>query len=225
MRDVFHACLVKGAELTGSFDLPCIESCNEIPKNIIQFSHCNGIDDYRQFVHFYENDDKYERLWNYPRRYIKIIKRFDGVITPDFSLYRSMSLAQQIWNTYRNRVLGFWINNQGIPTIPNVRYGDERTYDFCFDGIPKNSIIAIGMHGCAKHPMDIKYHQSGIEETINRLHPCMILLYGAVPGEIRLLLEQKKQSFIKLKSGIAKIYSRENDKQYPLFDIKNGGAA
>jgi hypothetical protein len=112
-----------------------------------------------------------------------------------------------------------------IPTIPNVRYGDESTYNFCFDGIPKNSVIAIGTHGCAKHRLDIQSHQSGIEETIKRLHPCMILLYGAVPDEIKLLLEQKGQNFIKIRSNTTEIYSREDKKQYSLFGDKNEGVA
>jgi hypothetical protein len=94
VRDVFHAYLIKGSTLTGSFDLPCIESCNEIPEKLIPFSHINDVNDYNRFIHFSENDDRYECFWNYPRRYIKIIQKFDGVITPDFSLYRSMPMAQ-----------------------------------------------------------------------------------------------------------------------------------
>ncbi|MGL4483980.1 MAG: DUF4417 domain-containing protein, partial [Anaerovoracaceae bacterium] len=135
-------------------------------------------------VHFYEPDSKFERLWKRPRTYINKLKRFDGVITPDFSLYREMPLCMQVWNTYRNRALGYWLSKNEIPIIPNVRWGDERTYDFCFDGVNKNSIVAIGTHGCIKRKEDKYYFQLGLLEMLKRLSPHSIIVFGAMPSTI-----------------------------------------
>ena len=66
----------------------------------------------------------------------------------------------QQWNTYRNRAIGCWLQDNGIPTIVDVRWGDERTFPFCCAGAPKNSIIAIGSHGCIKRLQERPYRDS-----------------------------------------------------------------
>ena len=43
--------------------------------------------DFDSWVVFYEADKYFERLWNNPKQYISKLKRFQGVITPDFSIY------------------------------------------------------------------------------------------------------------------------------------------
>lgn len=54
---------------------------------------------------------------------------------PDFSLYREMPLAMQIWNTYWNRTIAYWLQSNGVDIVPNVRWGDERTYRLAFEGL------------------------------------------------------------------------------------------
>ncbi|MEI8083290.1 MAG: DUF4417 domain-containing protein, partial [Actinomycetes bacterium] len=34
---------------------------------------------------FYEDDYRFNRLWNDPERYIRRLARFAGVVSPDFS--------------------------------------------------------------------------------------------------------------------------------------------
>jgi hypothetical protein len=218
LRDVFHAYLVNGAQFTGKEEFPFIESCNEIPKNLLPFSRMKKATDYNQFIHFYEEDRDIERFWNNPKEYLQRIKKFRGIITPDFSVYRDMPLVQQKWNTYRGRALGFWLQKQGVDIIPNIRYGDERTYKFCFDGMPQNSVIAIGTHGCIKHAEDISYHIKGIKETIKQLSPRAILVYGAFPDDVFTIPRYQGHNIVVYKSNTAKIFSKENEKTYPLFD-------
>lgn len=149
-KDVFHAFLVKNATYDTNLEIPCIKPDNCIPQKLISFSKAIGGKDYDCFVHFYEDDASFERIWNNPQKYIPILKKYKGIITPDFGIYRDMPLVMQQWNTYRNRAIGCWLQDNGIPTIANVRWGDERTFSFCCAGAPKNSIIAIGSHGCIK---------------------------------------------------------------------------
>lgn len=115
---------------------------------------------------------------------IERIKNFSGVISPDFSLYRNMPLVMQMWNTYRGRAIARWLSENGIEVIPNIRWGDERTYDFCFDGIEKNSIVAVGSHGAIKAKEDRRYFKKGLDEMITRLSPGTIIVYGAAPDDI-----------------------------------------
>lgn len=90
----------------------------------------------------------------------------------------------QMWNTYRGRAIATWLQNNGIEVIPNVRFGDERTFSFCFDGVEENKTVAVGTHGCIKNKIDREYFIKGLEELVKQLSPKTIIVYGAAPDEI-----------------------------------------
>ena len=150
--DVFHAFLVENADYDGYYELPVIRTSDHLPDKVIIFSKAMSKtwDDFDCWVVFYEHDRDFERLWNKPRQYLDKLKKFKGIISPDFSLYRNMPLIMQMWNTNRSRAIAVWLQNNGVEVIPNVRFGDERTFSFCFDGIEENKTVAVGTHGCIK---------------------------------------------------------------------------
>ena len=41
-----------------------------------------------------------------------------------------------------NRAVGAYLQEQGLNVIPNIRWQDKRSYDFCFDGVEKHQIPA-----------------------------------------------------------------------------------
>ena len=45
------------------------------------------------------------------RKYLNILSKYGGVITPDYSLYRDMPLSMQIWNIFRSRALGSYLQS------------------------------------------------------------------------------------------------------------------
>ena len=184
--DVFNAFLVENAAYDGQIELPCIKTSNKIPNRVITFSKAmeKSMTDYDYWIIFFEHDVKFERLWNNPKRYLNKLKKFNGIISPDFSLYRNMPLVMQEWNTYRSRALAAWLQDNGVEVIPNIRWGDERTFDFCFDGVEKNKTVAVGTHGCIKNPTDRAYFKIGLSELVNRLNPIRIIVYGSVSDDI-----------------------------------------
>ena len=92
-KDVFHAFLVTNATYDGDLEMPCIKSVDKVPNKLIVFSKAIRSKDLNGFVHFFEDDVNFERVWKQPNKYLPILERFDGVITPDFSLYRDMPLV------------------------------------------------------------------------------------------------------------------------------------
>lgn len=182
-KDVFHAFLVSDAEYAGTNEIPVLFPTYQTPNRMIAFSKAIKTRDYNQWVHFYEDDCLIERLWNNPKKYLPILQRFKGVILPDFSLYRDMPLAMQIWNIYRSRALGHWLQSNEISVIPNIRYGDERTYQICCDGVSENCVIAIGTHGTMKKLVDRRYLLQGLDVVVERLHPTDIIVYGTAPDK------------------------------------------
>ncbi len=183
-KDVFRSFLVKNATYDGSLEMPCINSVDAIPNKLTVFSKSIRIKDFNSFVHFFEDDVEFERIWNAPNRYLPILRKFDGVITPDFSLYRDMPLVMQEWNTYRSRAIGHWLQENGITVIPNIRFSDERSYAFCCDGVSKGGTIAVGSHGCVKINIERMYFERGLSEIIKTLEPKRIIVYGAAPDYI-----------------------------------------
>lgn len=183
-RDVFHAYLVKDAEYDGTIEIPVIKPSEKVPNRIISFSEAMKTDDLGQWVHFYENDCKIECIWNNPRKYIARLRKFSGLITPDFSMYRDMPLVMQAWNTYRGKALGHWWQSQGLNVIPNVRCADERSYSFCCDGVSERSTICIGSYGCLRDKKDRALFGQGLKFIIERLKPLCIVVYGGVPDDI-----------------------------------------
>lgn len=184
--DVFHSYLVEDADYEGYIELPKIRTSNLIPQKLVPFSKAmsKSWNDFDCWVMFYEHDVKFERLWNNPKRYLEKLKRFKGVISPDFSLYQNMPLVMQQWNTYRSRALAVWLQKNDVELIPNVRFNDERTYNFCFDGVEKFKTVAVGTHGCIKNKIDKDYFKKGLAELVKRLSPKTIIVYGATPDDI-----------------------------------------
>ena len=182
-RDVFNAFLVSTATYEGLFEFPVIKPCNIIPERIIVFSKAISSVHHKQWVHFYEDDYLFERLWRNPEKYLSILSRFEGVILPDFSLYRDMPFVMQLWNIYRSRAIGHWLQKNGIKVIPNIRFGDRRTYRICCQGIEKHGVIAVGSHGNLRSRNDRDIFLKGLDTVVSILEPKVIIVYGAAPDK------------------------------------------
>lgn len=92
-----------------------------------------------------------------------------------------MPLVMQLWNIYRSRAIGFWLQVNGVKVIPNLRFGDRRTYRICCDGIEKHCIIAVGSHGNLKIVQDREIFLNGLDVVVKKLQPVAIVVYGAAP--------------------------------------------
>jgi len=183
-KDFFHAFLVENASYDGFLEIPTIEYGIYKPKKLISFSKCISSTDYECWVHFYEDDAAFERIWNNPKKYLSILIKFAGVITPDFSLYRDMPLVMQFWNIYRSRAIGNWLQKNGVNVIANIRFGDNRTYKCSCMGVSKCGTISIGTHGCVRIKNEKQYLREGIEYIVAYLQPKVIVVYGTAPDDI-----------------------------------------
>ncbi|MCR4581671.1 MAG: DUF4417 domain-containing protein [Bacilli bacterium] len=183
--DVFHSYLVWSATYAGEEEFPCIKSCNEIPNKLVPFSEAIKKDykDFDCWVCFYELDYLFIRFWNNPKKYLPRLKKFRGVISPDFSLYANMPLVMQKYHIYMSRALANWLIENGVKVIPNVRLGDERSYKFAFNGLYKGDIISIGTIGTTQDKTERKLIVNAINKTIEVLEPNDVVIYGSLPKE------------------------------------------
>ena len=121
--DVLKSVLVQGARFSSKYEFPLLAKSDAKPTEAIPFHNAAKKAMPDRWIHFYTHDRHFECVWNNPQQYLSLFQRFAGVITPDYSLYREMPLAMQIWNTYRNRAIGYWLQSNGVPIVPNVRWG------------------------------------------------------------------------------------------------------
>jgi hypothetical protein len=208
-KDVWNAFLVADASYAGPFEFPVIQPESSVPKRLIAFSEAVGSKDHDQWVHFFEDDYLFERIWRNPKRYLEILKHFNGVIMPDFSVYRDMPYAMQLWNIYRSRAIGFWLQKNGVKVIVNIRYGDIRTYAFCCDGAPRCCTIAVGTHGTLKYSDDKKHFVEGLELTVTKLRPTTIVVYGAAPESVFDVYRERGIEVVQFDSDFARAHGGE----------------
>ena len=86
--------------------MPVIQNDNFIPDDIIGFNYAKSSKQHNVGIHFYLDDYQFERIWNKPEDYIEILKQYECIFSPDFSLYLDMPMPMKIWNIYRSRQIG-----------------------------------------------------------------------------------------------------------------------
>lgn len=136
-------------------------------------------------VHFFVDDYQFNRLWTNPDAYLEKLKRFQYVFTPDFSPYADFPKAVQVFNHFRKHWIGAYLQENGVRVIPTVTWSYPPSYDFCFDGEPKNSVVAISSVGCMKSKRNKQMLIDGYNEMVKRLEPSCIIFYGTVPDECK----------------------------------------
>ncbi|MCM1194644.1 MAG: DUF4417 domain-containing protein, partial [Firmicutes bacterium] len=193
----------------GEEEIPRVKTTSLIPTRLVSFTEAISAKDHSGFVVFYEHDEKIERLWKNPNRYLPILKRFDGVITPDYSLYYDMPYAMQVWNTYRGKAVGAWLNDNDIPVIPNVRWGDERSLELSCKGVEINSTIAIGTHGCIKSLAYKQLFTQGLDYVIQKLTPKNVIVYGRAPDRIFSLAKMFGVNVLSFESNFGLSHKKE----------------
>lgn len=132
-------------------------------------------------VGFYIWDDKLEPLWRDPERQTDRLRTAGvaAVIEPDFSLWTDAPLVEQLWNTYRTRFLGRYWQEHGLLVIPNLNWSDERSFEFCFLGIPQHApVIAVECRTAGQNDADRRAFLAGLAEGVRQVAPAHVLIYG-----------------------------------------------
>lgn len=170
--------LNKFVNFADKYEMPMMMSCDIIPEKLVPFNVAMSSRNPSGCVHFFIDDYQFERLWLYPERYIHRLSMFDCCISPDFSQYLDMTFPQRMWNNYRGKLIGAYLQYSGISVIPNVTWSTPDSYDYCFEGIPANSTIAINSTGVARHGLSRFLWLKGYKEALSRLTPRRIIRYG-----------------------------------------------
>lgn len=190
----------------GMFKLPLVRK-QEISLEdvkLIGYDKINQNNDYEKIVHFFLDDYRFESIYNNPEKKIETLKQYKAVLTPDFSMFTEMPIALQLFSTFKNRWVGAYLQEQGISVIPTVRWGDLTSFNFCFDGIEKGSIVAVSTIGIKKEK---SHFMLGYNEMLSRIKPSEIICYG--------------KPFEEMKGDIIEIDYAETNNLSKGFFVKN----
>lgn len=178
-NDAYNLDLIDFENSTNDFwQMPVIQNDNFIPDDIIGFNYAKSSKEHNVGIHFYLDDYQFERIWNKPEDYIDILKQYECIFSPDFSLYLDMPMPMKIWNIYRSRQIGQYYQSQGIKVIPTISWAEKETFEFAFKGIPKGSIVSISTIGVKRNKEALKIWQDGMDAMIEEIEPSTILVYG-----------------------------------------------
>ena len=178
-NDSYNLDLIDFENSTNDFwQMPVIQNDNFIPDDIIGFNYAKSSKEHNVGIHFYLDDYQFERIWNKPEDYVDILKQYECIFSPDFSLYLDMPMPMKIWNIYRSRQIGQFYQSQGIKVIPTISWAEKETFEFAFKGIPKGSIVSISTIGVKRNKEALKIWQEGMDAMIQEIQPSTILVYG-----------------------------------------------
>lgn len=167
------------------YGIPSMYPTQTTGTQFLRFMDWNEVDDPENYIaHFYYDDIKFMQAWRDPDKYIEKLKKFKAVVAPDFSSYTDFPIVLQILGAYRRQWVGAYWQLHGIDVIPDCQWGNEETYKWCFEGIPKNATVAISSLGVKTNKdfngIEGELFKKGFDEMMNRLSPTTILWYGDV---------------------------------------------
>lgn len=166
-------------------DMPMVKGSHAIPRCLVPFPKIRYKYWRGAFVHFFSNDYEFDGqggIWQDTTRHIPLLERYKGVISPDFSLYSDGGRIPLLWNTYRNRLVQCHLERLGFEVIPSVSWAGQNTYEFCFNGIPRNSVVAVSTLGVMKSAAKKSMFEDGYREMCCHLSPEFVVLYGSDKG-------------------------------------------
>lgn len=195
-------------ETEGKYDVPVLKKCDIDCDDFIAFNSAKSCMDRENVgVHFFIEDYQFSRIWNRPTQYMEMLKAFKCVCSPDYSLYSEYPLSVKLFNNFKNHWLGAYWQDRGIPVIPTITWDDKNSYDWCFDGFPTNSCVAVSSVGTQKVLENKLKFLHGYSEMVKRLSPTKIFFWGKIPDELN-----DEKNIIKVPSFCEKVRKRVGEK-------------
>ncbi len=172
--------LRNGFETAGRFGFPIIRK-QPLSLEGIELIACSDTSAHdtmnlNKGVHFMVDDYRFESTYNHPKRTLERYKKYRFLLTPDFSLYAEMDPWRQIQSIGKSRWVGAFWQSQGCTVIPTVSWAQPSSFQFCFEGIEKHCVVAVGMIGCKHERLGF---MRGYNAMIEAIEPEAVICFGA----------------------------------------------
>ena len=130
----------------------------------------------RNGVHFFVDDYRFNSTYACPERSLAKYSQYAFLLSPDFSTYADMDLWRQIESIAKNRWVGAFWQSKGLKVIPTISWSTPSSFEFCFDGVEHNSLVAVSTLGCRRRKVDF---MRGYRAMMEKLEPEAVICFGA----------------------------------------------
>lgn len=158
----------------------------------------NDKENQHKTIHFYTYDWLFESVFTKPEVAMEKLDQYYALLTPDFSTYKDMPLAVQMWSVFKSRWCGAYWQKQGMRVIPTVTWGTPSSFDFCFDGIECGSVVAVSTYAKENNERGFMV---GYNKMLEVLKPSAIICYGdpfpSMTGNIKVINPYNHEELIK----------------------------
>ena len=173
-------------DVAGKFDFPIIKKQNiDIDKiEFLSFVSTKSDDEKNKHktIHFFTHDWLFEKVYDKAFENSEKLGQYHALLSPDFSLFTDMPLALQIESVFKNRWCGAYWQSLGYTVIPTIAWGDERSFDFCFDGVEQGSVVAV----CTYYRENNKEEfMLGYNKMMEIIKPSAIICYDEAFPEMK----------------------------------------
>ena len=147
-------------------------------------------------------------MFEKPEQALEKLDGYYALLTPEFSTYKDMPLAVQLWSTFKNRWCGAFWQKQGMRVIPTIAWGTPPSFNFCFDGVEQNATVAVSTYGSENNERGF---MAGYNKMLEVLRPSAIICYGEpfdnMKGNVKFISPYDKEELIK-KLGMSEFAKR-----------------
>ena len=164
----------------GKWGIPLVRK-QTFPTDAIQLIACSDTrandnkENRKKGIHFFVDDYRFSGIYDHPDRSLERYAQYAFLLTPDFSTYADMDLWRQLENVAKNRWVGAYWQNKGLTVIPTISWSNSRSFEFCFDGVEQNAVVAVSTLGCRRASIAFL---RGYEAMLNKLEPQTIICFG-----------------------------------------------
>ena len=165
----------------------------------------------KSIVIMFNYDNVLNNVWDNPYKYLSKFLHFKALCTPDFTIYPGMNINDVRYNIYKNRWIGCLWQEKGYKVIPTIQWALEDTYDMCFSGVEKGSVVIISTLGCASN---YEVFLKGFNKMKEVIKPSLIIVFGK-------MLDGMTGTFLHFEYTDSFVYKTMGYKQLRLFDVDN----
>lgn len=139
-------------------------------------------------IHFFEDDYKFlNAIDKRVEQTVFALRNAEVIIAPDCSLYVDEDRYHflNLQSVYRSRFFGAYAQKCGFNVIPTATWGGLDSFEYCLEGLPTNSVIAVCGIGINWDKRATLLWEYALRELERRLSPTKILICGnerPVPG-------------------------------------------
>lgn len=180
--------LMGGMKFTTAHSLPqMLPYTGRTDFETVLYSDRKGHSGKNEALTFFLDDYRFrDPLWCDLERTTFSISHFEFFFTPDFSLWRDLPTEYyNLQNIFRTRFVGLFWQLRGFKTIPTYSFGGLQSFNYCLEGLPSESVIAVCGLSNRKDLQAYNIWCYALRRLEEEKHPTLILVYGPkidIPG-------------------------------------------